>query len=99
MMRMSTPLSSRCVAKLCRSTCTLTRLSSPAAAVADRQAACTGRVDRRIGGAARKQEQRRPRQPPIAAQDVEQGLGEHDVALLAALPMFDPHHHALVVDI
>src|SRR5271157_2512169 len=41
MMRMSTPLSRRCVAKLCRRTCTLTVLSSPAAAVADRQAACS----------------------------------------------------------
>ena len=40
MMRMSTPLSNRCVAKLWRRTCTLTGLSSPATAAANRQAAC-----------------------------------------------------------
>ena len=41
--RILTPLSRRCVAKLCRSTCTLTGLSSPAATVANRQAAGAGR--------------------------------------------------------
>ena len=38
MMRMSVPPSSRCVAKLCRSVCTVTRLARPAAAQAERQA-------------------------------------------------------------
>lgn len=37
--RVSTPFSSRCVAKLWRSVWTLTRLTRPAAFVADRQAA------------------------------------------------------------
>src|SRR5690242_9256817 len=41
MMRMSVPLSSRWVAKLCRSVCTVTRLPRPDAAHADRQAACS----------------------------------------------------------
>ena len=41
MMRMSVPLSRRWVAKLCRSVCTVTRLASPAAAQAERQAACS----------------------------------------------------------
>src|SRR6185312_6563131 len=45
MMRMSTPLSRRWMAKLCRRTCTLARLSSPAAAADERRAACkTGSV-------------------------------------------------------
>ena len=39
MMRMSVPLSSRWVAKLCRNVCTVTRLLSPDAAQAERQAA------------------------------------------------------------
>jgi hypothetical protein len=41
MMRMSVPLSSRWVAKLCRSVCTVTRLPRPDAAHAERQAACS----------------------------------------------------------
>ena len=41
MMRMSVPLSSRWVAKLWRSVWTVTRLPIPAAAQADRQAACS----------------------------------------------------------
>ena len=39
MMRISVPCSSKCVAKLCRSVWTLTFLSMPAAARAERQAA------------------------------------------------------------
>ena len=41
MMRMSVPPSSRWVAKLCRSVCTVTRLPRPDAAHAERQAACS----------------------------------------------------------
>jgi hypothetical protein len=41
MTRMSTPLSSRCVAKLCRRICTVTFLPMPAATRAVRQAACS----------------------------------------------------------
>ena len=40
-MRMSVPLSSRWVAKLWRRVCTVTRLASPDAAHAERQAACS----------------------------------------------------------
>src|SRR5260221_784102 len=38
MIRISVPLSRRCVAKLCRGVCTVTRLANPAAAQAERQA-------------------------------------------------------------
>lgn len=41
MMRISVPLSSKWVAKLCRSVWTVTRLLSPEAAQAERQAACS----------------------------------------------------------
>ena len=41
MIRMSVPPSSRWVAKLCRSVCTVTCLARPAAARADRQVACS----------------------------------------------------------
>jgi len=41
MMRTSAPFSSRCVANLCRSVCTVTDLLKPAAAQAERQAACS----------------------------------------------------------
>ena len=40
MIRMSVPLSKRCVAKLWRNVCNVTRLVKPAALTADRQAAC-----------------------------------------------------------
>src|SRR4051812_29931036 len=41
MIRMSVPLSKRCVAKLWRKVCSVTRLVSPAALTADRHAACS----------------------------------------------------------
>ena len=44
-----------------------------------------GRVNRLVGRAAREQEQRRPRQPPVAAQDAEQRSRQHHAAFLAAL--------------
>src|ERR1700723_2521899 len=105
MMRMSTPLSRRWVAKLWRRTCTLTRLSMLAATRAERQAAC-----RTVGSrgpcllrpvlvAAWEQEPFGMCETPIAAQDTEQLLGQHDVALLAALAAFDSDDHAVAVDI
>jgi hypothetical protein len=39
------------------------------------------------------------RETPVAAQDAEQLLGQHDVALLAALAAFDPDDHAVAVDV
>ena len=41
MIGISVPASNRCVAKLWRSVCTVTRLAKPAAFYAERQAACT----------------------------------------------------------
>jgi hypothetical protein len=38
---MSVPFSNRCVAKLWRNLCSVTRFVSPAALTADRQAACS----------------------------------------------------------
>ena len=57
------------------------------------------RLDRLVGRAAGKQEVWRPRQPPVAAQDAQQRLGQHHAALLAALAALDPHHHARAVDV
>ena len=97
---MSTPLSRRWVAKLWRRTCTLTRLSMPAAARAERQAAC--RTVGSIGFCLSRPGNKKSlgmREPPIAAQDAEQLLGQHDVALLAALAAFDPDDHAAAVDV
>jgi hypothetical protein len=75
-------------------------LSSLAAAAADRQAACN--TVGSIGLSADRPGNRNDdgvRQPVVAAQDAEQGLGEHHVALLAALPVLDPHHHAAAIDV
>ena len=100
MMRMSVPLSSRCVAKLWRSVCTVTRLSSPAAAQAVRQAACRPcRMQRMRCVAAGEQPMRRPRQPPVVAQDAEQLRRQHDIAVLAALALLDADHHPAAVDV
>src|ERR1700722_18290478 len=100
MMRMSTPLSRRWVAKLWRRTCTLTRLSMLAATRAERQAACrtVGSI-RPCFSRPREQEPFGMCETPIAAQDTEQLLGQHDVALLAALAAFDSDDHAVAVDI
>jgi hypothetical protein len=56
-------------------------------------------LNRLVRGPARKQIQGRAGQPPIHAQDAEQRLGEHGVALLVPLAMLDPHHHAAAVDV
>ena len=58
-----------------------------------------GRLDRLVLVAAREQEPFGMRETPIAAQDAEQLLGQHDVALLAAPAAFDPDDHAAAVDI
>jgi hypothetical protein len=41
----------------------------------------------------------RPRNAPVAAQDVEQLRREHDIALASSLALLDPDHHAAVVDV
>ena len=58
-----------------------------------------GRLDRPVLVATRKQKPFRMRETPVAAQDAEQLLGQHDVALLAALAAFDPDDHAVAVDV
>ena len=58
-----------------------------------------GRLDRPLLVAAREQKPFGMRETPIAAQDAEQLLGQHDVTLLAALAAFDPDDHAVTVDI
>ena len=57
------------------------------------------RLDRPVLVAAREQEPFGMCATPIAAQDTEQLLGQHDVALLAALAAFDSDDHAVAVDI
>ncbi len=36
----------------------------------------------------------RPRKAPVGAQNIEQLLRQHHVAILAALALLDPDHHA-----
>ena len=55
------------------------------------------RLDRPMLVAAREQEPFGTCETPIAAQDTEQLLGQHDVALLAALAAFDSDDHAVAV--
>src|ERR1700734_3864751 len=100
MMRMSTALSRRWVAKLWRR-----NVHAHALVNAGGDARRTtggvqhGRLDRPLLVAARKQKSSGLRKPPIAAQDAEQLPGQHDVTLLAALAAFDPDDHALAVDV
>jgi hypothetical protein len=58
-----------------------------------------GRLDRPVLVATREQKPFGMRETPVAAQDAEQLLGQHDVALLAALAAFDPDDHAVAVDV
>ena len=58
-----------------------------------------GRLDRSVLVATREQKPFGMRETPVAAQDAEQLLGQHDVALLAALAAFDPDDHAVAVDV
>ena len=67
MMRTSAPLSSRWVANVCRSVCTVTCLLTPAAAQAERQAACKTLGTSGLVVAAGKQPALRPGEPPIRA--------------------------------
>ena len=48
---------------------------------------------------ARKQPMRGPDFPPVGAQDNEQLRREHDVAISAALALFNPDQHAAAVDV
>ena len=100
MMRISVPRSSRWVAKLCLSVCTVTRLSMPAAARADRQAAySTWTSIDLLELAAGKQPVLRPRQTPVGAQNAKQLRRQHDGAVLATLAVLDPDHHPPAVDV
>ena len=55
----------------------------------------TGRLDRGRGTA----DALRLAALPIVAQDAEQLLGQHDVAILAAFGLADVDHHARAVDV
>ena len=57
------------------------------------------RMQRVLCVAAGEQPVRRPRQPPIAAQDAEQLRRQHDIAVLAALALLDANHHPAAVDV
>ena len=91
MMRMSVPFSSRWVAKLCRRTCTVTRLVR--ARPPHRRAAGGMQDLGSIGlifATAGKEPGRGSRQSPIGAQNAEQLRRQHDVAVLAAFAVLDP---------
>ena len=97
---MSTFCSSRWVAKLCRSVCRETRLSIPAACAAAWQARLSWRVVSGLTGLLPgKQPALWPRRLPPGAQQLEQMRGQHHVAVLAALALLDPDHHAGAVDV
>src|SRR6266436_6653970 len=102
MMRMSTPCSSRCVAKLCRNVWTVTILSKPAVSAARRQARCRERTVMGRAGSGpgnREQEVLRTGAPPIGAENAEQLLGQHDIAILPTLAAADVDHHPGTVDV
>ena len=58
-----------------------------------------GGADRPIPITARKQPMYRLGQAPIGTQDRQQRWRQHDVAVLAALAVFDPDHHPAAVDV
>ena len=97
---MSTPCSSRWVAKLCRSVWGDTRLEIPArslAAVTARLSWRGGhRIDRVLAG---KQPDPRPRRLPPFAQEFEQLRRQHHVAIPLTLALLDPKRHAPTVDV
>ena len=99
MIRMSVPFSRRCIAKLWRNVCSVTRLVRPAAFAADRQAACNT-----VGSI-----QIKPRsdKPPVGTQDAKQLGRQHHVTILpsfavahlddttGAVDVFDPQSRDL----
>ena len=100
MIRMSVPLSRRCVAKLWRKRVQRDALGQPrrldrrpAGRMQDR------RVDRMIIVAAGEQERLRPGEAPIGAQDAEQLRRQHHVAVLPALAVTHQDHAAGAVDV
>ena len=102
MIRMSVSFSSRWVAKLWRSVCTVTRLLSPEAAQTERHAACSTQhsgANWVIAIAARKQPMRWLRQAPVGAQNAQQLWREHDISVAAAFAMLDADDHAAAVDV
>ena len=88
MIRMSVPLSSRWVAKLCRSECAVTCLPIRARRLAARHADCRAPRTHVIAGImAGKQPRTRPGPPPIGTQDLQQPRRQHGVAILAAFAL------------
>lgn len=100
MIRMSVPVSKSCVAKLCLSVWTVTRLSMPAARA---RRAAGGIQHLHIDGAmcvpAGKQPALRLRQPPVDPQDAQKLGRQHYGATLAALAVLDPDHAAPAIDV
>lgn len=99
MIRMSAPPSRRWVAKLWRSVNTVTRLSMPAAAHAERQAEYRTWTSRGLVSCRPGNNQIRGRQLPIDPQDREQLRRQHDVALLATLAMLDADEAAFAINV
>ena len=85
---------------MCRSVCTVTDLLKPAAAQAERQAACStlgtsGRSSSRPGNNHRFGRVSRQ----YVAHNTQELRREHDVTVLAALALLDPDYHPLAIDV
>src|SRR6516225_1941951 len=98
MVRRSVPASSRWTAKAWRSECGLMGLAMPARTRAVRQACSTACVVIGRPKYPGNSHSLWPRDPPVAAQRVEQFRREHDVAVFAAFALGHPDHHPLVVE-
>ena len=97
---MSTPCSSRWVAKQWRRVWTVTDLSSPAASTAWQQARCTERaVIGQDGSGPGNSQEARAGAAPVRAQDRQQLRREHDVAVAPALALADVDGHPGAVDV
>ena len=93
-------VSSRCVAKQCRSVCGDTRFPSPAASAAMWQTRLSWRVV--IGSSGSRPGNSQPCERHCShhcAQQLQQLRREHAVPVLAALALLDADQHALGVDI
>ena len=98
MMRMSVPLSSRWVAKLCRSVWTVTACRSGHAAVRSGKPLASAPTVTGPPGPGRETATARPRPLPIGAQNLQQPRRQHRVAIPAALAALDVDQHPLTVD-
>ncbi len=102
MIRMSVPLSSRCVE---RGEAVAQRVHGhPLVQIRGNAGGPAGRMQsirmqRMCRVAAGEQPVRRPCLPPVAAQDAEQLRRQHDVAVLAALALLNADHHPAAVDV